>query len=1228
MNRNLIPSSRTFTKLAAGGLAAACLFCQAGFGQTIPNPSFEANSFTVAPGFISDNTPITGWTASPGTAAGLNPAGGTNVYADNGAIPDGTNVAFLQAGGTTLGATLTGLTVGTTYKVTFRANATAGQTPNVTVSMDSAQAFPLTTALTVYSVGSTNPYAWLAFEFTAAATSQVMTLLNDAFSDSTLLVDDFKIAPTSGRWQVAAWNDDTDSGVDPNYVYTHAYNFGSSAGTVINTISFTGVAGANPAVSNKFSTTFLANTFGNDANNITGGSRTLANDFVYGGTVPAGSYQSITLLGLTPGTEYVATIYSVGFDDPSATLRWATFSVGEDRLTINQDQFGNNNGILISYRYTAGTNGSVTLRYAPVNPANVSIHTYGFSNRESVSRNTPPVIALQPQSTTVSQGVPVTFSVTANGIPAPAFQWRFNGTNLAGAMAATYSVGAPSPADAGGYDVVVSNLRGSITSIVARLTVGIPMTNPSFEADTFTVYPGYVSGNSPITGWASLGNHGLNPAGGSPFADNGATPNGTNVAFMQGDGALSQTVSGFTVGAQYYLHYYENSRTTVTPSMAVLLGTNTLIAAHPVPAVGGSNPYHEVFSDVFTATATSLDLAFVKSNPLGGDSTALIDNVAFVPVAAGTAPFVTRNPAAQVVSVGDSATLAVQVIGSLPLSYQWLKNGTAISGATSPALTLSNLQTPDAGDYSVTATNSAGAVTSAVAHLTVFEPIPDLFNTGVDSNGVALADGLADPHYTLIQNPDTNSTYALVEDSTVFPIVSGPWVADTALSKWIGPQFNTSASATGYYAYRVVINLTNRDPKTVVILGRWATDNTGRDIQVNGVSSGVPENTAQFAAWTPFAIYGTNVNFVAGTNTIDFIVDNQDVIGYTGLRAEIHSNVKIPPGVAPEFSLQPVGQTVAIGDTVTFTGFAHGTGPLSYSWHKNGLPIAGQTGLSLTLANVTTADSGNYTLSVSNSAGTTVSQPAQLNVAYRPLPGIYGTGVDANGALLPDGVVDPHYILSVSADPSYPGPNALVITNTWPIQAGTWLPNGPSSRWIGPSSAQRQDLDPTQGNLGGLYTYQTTVNLTGYDVSQVRLVGGWAMDNFGADILINGVSTGSTNSIGFASLTPFTITNGLVAGTNTLDFIVNNTPTTSDPTLPNPTGLRVDLKALLTLPVPLKLQISVSGTTISVSWSPTKAGQKLLSAPAVTGPWTEIVGASNPYTTSAGGTKTFYRVAQ
>ena len=270
------------------------------------------------------------------------------------------------------------------------------------------------------------------------------------------------------------------------------------------------------------------------------------------------------------------------------------------------------------YHYTADATGTVTLRIAPLRPLNVSMHIYGFSNREAAATNQKPGIALQPQSATVSAGLEVTFKVAATGFPAPTYRWRFNGADIAGANTDTYTVTA-SPASAGNYDVVVANLLGSATSTVAKLTVGMALVNPSFEADLFSTFPGYVNDNGPITGWNSVNGSGLNPIsdGRSPFADNGSIPHGTHAAFMQSDTALSQTVTGFTVGGEYYVHYYENGRSGPAGAMEVRIGTNTVVPAHLVPAVGGSNPYYEVLSQVFTATATDLELSFNKSNPQG-----------------------------------------------------------------------------------------------------------------------------------------------------------------------------------------------------------------------------------------------------------------------------------------------------------------------------------------------------------------------------------------------------------------------------------------------------------------------------------------------------------------------------------------------------------------------------------------------------------------------------------
>jgi hypothetical protein len=920
-------------KLAAVA-AASLLLSLSSTGQTIPNPSFETDSFAVAPGFISDNAPITGWTTDNPAGAGLNPAGGESAFADTGAIPQGTNVAFIAAG-TTLSTTVSGLTSGKTYKITLQVNATTNQNPILRANVDGADLL----TLNVYTVGATKPYEYVAFEFVAAATTATLAFINDAADGSTLLIDNLTIAESPGRWEVANWNDDLTSGVDSQYVYTHAYSFGSSANALINGILFTGVPGVNPTVANKFSTAHFGNVFNNDANNVTGGSATLAHDFIYSGAnVDSGDHETLTITNLVAGTEYVVTFYTMGWEDPSTSARWATFEINGDRLTINQDQFGNNNGLRISYRYTAGANGTAVLNISPVNPVNVSIHSYGFSNREAVSRNVKPSINVQPVSTTVAQGVPVNLNVAVAGFPAPTFQWRKNGANITTATTDTFSIAAAGPGDVGDYDVIVANSVGSVTSIVARVVVGLPMTNPSFEADSFVSWPGYSGDNpgggpdtppgpnGPITGWTQdiPESSGINPIsnGQSPFADNGTIPNGSQVAFLQSLSqdtpiTLSQTVDGLTVGSQYYIHFYENSRAaTLAPALEVMRDADVATPVHSVP----SGAYREVFSDVFTATATSLNLMFIKTSPSGSDTTLLLDNVAIVPVAAGTAPAVIKNPEATAAYVGGSVTFSAQVSGSLPLTYQWLKDGAPISGAATAELTLTNLQESAEGVYALRVTNNSGSVTTAGARLTINERIHGLFNTGVDDSDVALADGEIDPHYKLTVNPHVDSQDAIVEDSTVFPISDGTWLVDTAISKWIGPELNTATGAVGLYTYQLTVNLTGRDPKSVLIRGHWATDNAGREIRVNGVSIGTPESPG-FSDYTPFAIYGTNTTFTAGTNTIDFIVENVDAAGYTGLRVEFLESNSLP-GVAgsTQLAVTKTGDSISVAWSPTAAG--------------------------------------------------------------------------------------------------------------------------------------------------------------------------------------------------------------------------------------------------------------------------------------------------------------------
>ena len=94
-----------------------------------------------------------------------------------------------------------------------------------------------------------------------------------------------------------------------------------------------------------------------------------------------------------------------------------------------------------------------------------------------------------------------------------------------------------------------------------------------------------------------------------------------------------------------------------------------------------------------------------------------------------------------------------------------------------------------------------------------------------------------------------------------------------------------------------------------------------------------------------------------------------------------------PPPTPPTITIQPVSQTVQVGDNAAFAVVADGTAPLQYQWHKDGDPLgAGGTGAILNLADVQLADAGTYTVTVSNVAGSLTSDPAVLTVEDEPPP--------------------------------------------------------------------------------------------------------------------------------------------------------------------------------------------------------------------------------------------------
>jgi len=88
----------------------------------------------------------------------------------------------------------------------------------------------------------------------------------------------------------------------------------------------------------------------------------------------------------------------------------------------------------------------------------------------------------------------------------------------------------------------------------------------------------------------------------------------------------------------------------------------------------------------------------------------------------GQPPVILSQPQGRVVLMGQSVEFSVGADGALPLRFQWLLNSSPLAGATNPVLSLVNVQTTQAGLYSVVVFNDAGSVASAIVQLTVHRP--------------------------------------------------------------------------------------------------------------------------------------------------------------------------------------------------------------------------------------------------------------------------------------------------------------------------------------------------------------------------------------------------------------------------------------------------------------------------------------------------------------------------
>jgi len=563
----------------------------------------------------------------------------------------------------------------------------------------------------------------------------------------------------------------------------------------------------------------------------------------------------------------------------------------------------------------------------------------------------PPIISVQPGSRTLQAGTNVSFSVSASGLAALSYQWRFNQGELLGKTGSSISLTNVQSTSAGDYDVVITNIYGAITSSVATLTVlpAVPTITTQAVSQVASVgqtvsFTVAAKGSEPMS--CQWQRNGTNLAGATAFS---LTLTNVNAGLS---GSYCAAVSN-AVGGVF------STNVTLVVSPVLLWGVNNrgpgqgISVAIPPSATNVIAIAAGLCTVPYPCLALRADGALVGWGGVGAVPSNAVDIVAIS--SGGPGPLKADN------------NLALRLDGNV---VHWYGTTTP---SLPPALTNSNIVAIAAGgthqlalrdDGTVIAwggnsygqTNVPPAATNVIAiaagdsHSLALRADGIVVGWGRNNNGQAAA--LSNAANVVAIAAGGSQSLALRADGSAAGIII---TNDQARAPYYGPP---PADATNLLAISAgsTHSLAIRADRTLV---GWGLTNY---------------------AQLPVPPYATNVLALdaGGTLSLGLVPD------------------PTAPPIPPRIARPPLGRTIVAGQSAVFNALAVGGLPLRYQWYRTSAPLAGQTNAWLALTNVLPADAGNYQFVALNDFGAATSAVAVVTVAV-PQPQLESLDVAGGG---------------------------------------------------------------------------------------------------------------------------------------------------------------------------------------------------------------------------------------
>lgn len=515
--------------------------------------------------------------------------------------------------------------------------------------------------------------------------------------------------------------------------------------------------------------------------------------------------------------------------------------------------------------------------------------------------------------------------------------------------------------------------------------------------------------------------------------------------------------------------------------------------------------------------------------------------------------------------VGSQVTFSAIFDGSRPITYQWLWNGSPVSGATNDMLTVSLTDTNLSGNYSLFASNALGTNYSAGETFTV-NPLPTATNGIVVATGMQWGSFFGALGYNEAFTPTfaiaTNSIIAGLQPSSSIGIFTEdgggglPILTDGAIGA-LSPADNGSSglasAGDGTTTNGIGYSITYTLPKTVsgtgwtitniTSYGGWADD--GREEQTYQISYSTPLAPTNFSLlpWTAFnppnppaADNGggvatatrmsiTSTNGVLANNvgaiTINFYslaagqTPKNGWEGYAEFQLFGGQSTNFPP--APVQGITPSYGSDVEGSSVTIEAKFASVDPINYQWYKDGGIMLGQTNSTLVLTNLAQTDTSvtpGYVLQASNALGVSSTSPCAFTVNPAPSPDGVGVIIAEASQAIPGGLFTPTW--TFASNSLLAGLDPFATTGNFYDQASAngQPEGGPPTLTDGQYGVVGNGNTLTGASAGpsagtALY-YNLPASSNGWDITGITTYGGWSdvgRNNQGYDVYFATIAT-------------------------------------------------------------------------------------------------------------------------